>query len=208
MWLAGYGRTDLAAVNARLGVNSGDVKAFFEQVSARWDDMRSGFYNADVIDALAGHGRVTAKSRVVDVGTGTGFVAAGLAGQAATVIGIDNSPAMLAVAADNLAALGVGNVQLAEGELDNLRLPDDSVDVAVANMVLHHAPDPARMLAEMARVVRPGGTIAITDEVEHPYEWMRTEQADIWLGFAPEQVEGYFQQGRLAEYGYSSLGMQ
>lgn len=189
-------------------MNSGDVKAFFEQLSARWDDMRSSFYNADVIDALAGHGRVTAKSRVVDVGTGTGFVAAGLAGQAATVIGIDNSPAMLAVAADNLAALGVDNVQLAEGELDNLPLPDDSVDVAVANMVLHHAPDPARMLAEIARVVRPGGTIAITDEVEHPYEWMRTEQADIWLGFTPEQVEGYFQQGRLAEFGYSSLGMQ
>jgi len=47
-----------------------------------------------------------------------------------------------------------------------------------------------------------------TDEVEHPYEWMRTEQADIWLGFTPEQVEGYFQQGRPAGYGYSSLGMQ
>jgi ubiquinone/menaquinone biosynthesis C-methylase UbiE len=184
------------------------VKAFFEQVSARWDDTRSGFYNADVIDALVEHGRVTAKSRVVDVGTGTGFVAANPAGQAATVIGIDDSPAMLAVAADNLAALGVDNVQLADCELNNLRLPDDSVDVAVANMVLHHAPEPDRMLAEMARVVRPGGTIAITDEVEHPYEWMRTEQADIWLGFTPEQVEGYFQQGRLAEYGYSSLGMR
>ena len=115
---------------------------------------------------------------------------------------------MLAVAAGNLAALGVDNVQLAEGELDNLPLLDDSVDVAVANMVLHHAPDPARMLAEMARIVRPGGTIAVTDEVKHPYEWMRTEQADIWLGFAPEQVQGYFQQNRLAEYGYSSLGMQ
>ena len=125
-----------------------------------------------------------------------------------TVTGIDNSPAMLAVAADNLAVLGVDNVQLAEGELDNLPLLDDSVDVAVANMVLHHAPDPARMLAEMARIVRPGGTIAVTDEVEHPYEWMRTEQADIWLGFTPEQVKGYFQQNRLAEYGHSSLGMQ
>jgi ubiquinone/menaquinone biosynthesis C-methylase UbiE len=190
------------------GVDSGDVKVFFEQVAAQWDDMRSSFYNADVIDALVEHGRVTAASRVVDVGTGTGFVAAGLAGHVAVVTGIDNSPAMLAVALDNLAALGVDNVRLAEGELDELPLPDDSVDVAVANMVLHHAPDPARMLAEMARVVRPGGTIAVTDEVEHPYEWMRTEQADIWLGFAPEQVEGYFQQNRLAGYGYSSLGMQ
>lgn len=54
----------------------------------------------------------------------------------------------------------------------------------------------------------PDGTIAVTDEVEHPYEWMHTEQADIWLGFAPEQVKGYFQQNRLAEYGYPSLGRQ
>ncbi len=170
--------------------------------------MRSSFYNADVIEALAEHGRVTADSRVVDVGTGTGFVAAGLAGRAAAVVGIDNSPAMLAVAADNLAALGAGNVTLAEGEVDSLGLPDDYADVAVANMVLHHAPDPAGMLAEMARVVRPGGTIAITDEIEHSYEWMRTEQADLWLGFTPEQVGGYFQRARLVEYGYASMGMQ
>jgi ArsR family transcriptional regulator len=189
-------------------VDSADVKAFFEHVSAGWDDMRSSFYNADVIDALAGHGRITPGSRVVDVGTGTGFVAAGLAGRAASVTGIDNSPAMLAAAAGNLAAVGAGNVTLAEGELESLPLADDSVDVAVANMVLHHAADPAAMVAEMARVVRPGGTIAITDEVEHRYEWMRTEQADIWLGFTPEQVRGYFRQGRLAEYGYASLGTQ
>jgi ubiquinone/menaquinone biosynthesis C-methylase UbiE len=189
-------------------VDSEDVRAFFERVSAQWDDMRSSFYNADVIDALAERGRITAGSRVADVGTGTGFVAAGLASRVATVTGVDNSPAMLAVAADNLAALGADNVRLAEGELDDLPLPDDSVDATVANMVLHHAPDPAAMLAEMTRVVRPGGMIAITDEVEHPFEWMRTEQADLWLGFTPDQVEGYFRQNRLAEFGYSSLGMQ
>lgn len=189
-------------------MDSAGVKAFFEQVSTQWDDMRSSFYNADVIDALAERGRVTPTSRVVDVGTGTGFVAAGLAGRAATVIGVDNSPAMLTVAADNLAALGTGNVTLAEGNVDVLPLPDDSVDVAVANMVLHHASEPAAMLAEMARVVRPGGTIAITDEIEHHYEWMRTEQADLWLGFTPEQVRSYFGQARLVEYGYSSLGVQ
>ncbi|MGH3626221.1 MAG: class I SAM-dependent methyltransferase [Sciscionella sp.] len=189
-------------------MDSAGVKAFFEQVSTQWDDMRSTFYNADVIDALAEHGQVAPDSRVVDVGTGTGFVAAGLAGRAAAVIGVDNSPAMLAVAGDNLATLGADNVTLAEGDSDDLPLAADSVDVAVANMVLHHAPDPAAMLAEMARVVRPGGTIAITDEIEHHYEWMRTEQADLWLGFTPEQVRDYFGQARLIEYGYASLGMQ
>jgi ubiquinone/menaquinone biosynthesis C-methylase UbiE len=189
-------------------VDSADVKAFFERVSTNWDDMRSSFYNADVIDALALHGRVDASSRVVDVGTGTGFVAVGLASRAGSVTGVDNSAAMLTVAADNIAACGLGNVSFVSGEIDRLPLDNDSVDAAVANMVLHHAPDPAAMLTEMARVVRPGGAIAITDEIEHDYEWMRTEQADLWLGFTPDQVRDFFGQARLQEYGYTSLGMQ
>jgi ubiquinone/menaquinone biosynthesis C-methylase UbiE len=189
-------------------VDSADVKAFFERVSGSWDEMRSSFYNAGVIDALADRSKIGPMTTVVDVGAGTGFVSAGLAGRAATIVGVDNSPAMLAVARGNLAALGADNVALVEGELDSLPLADHSVDVSVANMVLHHAPSPAVMLAEMARVVRPGGRVAITDEVEHGYEWMRVEQADIWLGFSPQQIEGFFRQARLIDYGYASLGMQ
>jgi len=189
-------------------VDSADVKAFFERVSVEWDEMRASFYNEGVIDALAAHASVDGPSRVVDVGTGTGFVAAGLAPQASSVVGVDSSPAMLAVAAGNMQALGLGNVTLIEGSLNALPLEDESVDAAVANMVLHHAEDPAAMLSEMARVVRPGGMVAITDEVEHGYEWMRTEQADLWLGFAEADVDGYFAASRLVEYGYASLGMQ
>jgi ubiquinone/menaquinone biosynthesis C-methylase UbiE len=189
-------------------VDSVDVRAFFERVSGEWDSMRASFYNEKVIDALARRAAVDSNCRVVDVGTGTGFVAAGLAPRVAAVIGVDNSPAMLEVAERNLNALDVGNVQLLEGELDALPLGDDSMDAAVANMVLHHAPDPAAMLTEMARVVRPGGIVAVTDEVEHGYEWMRTEQADLWLGFTRSQVEGFFGAARLVAYGYDSLGMQ
>lgn len=189
-------------------MDSAAVKAFFERVSGEWDEMRSSFYNEGVIDALADRAEVGPDSRVLDVGTGTGFIAAGLAPRARHVIGVDSSPAMLAVAAGNAAALGLGNVTLLEGGLDALPLADHSVDAAVANMVLHHAPDPAAMLTEMARVVRPGGVVAVTDEVEHGYEWMRTEQADLWLGFAAADVESFFARSRLVEYGYASLGMQ
>ena len=94
---------------------------------------------------------------------------------------------MLDVARDNLAQLGIDNVEIRGADLTQLPLDDHSIDAAVANMVLHHAEDPASMLAEMTRVVRPGGWVAITDAVEHPYEWMRTEQADIWLGFTPDR---------------------
>ena len=87
-------------------------------------------------------------------------------------------------------------------------MPDSELDAAFANMVLHHAHDPAAMLAEMARVVKPGGTVAITDEVEHPYEWMRHEHADVWLGFSESQVKNLFAEAGLEAYGYESLGMQ
>jgi ArsR family transcriptional regulator len=124
------------------------------------------------------------------------------------VIAIDNSPAMLNVARDNLAQLQIDNVELRQGDLTRLRLDDVSVDAAVANMVLHRAEDPAAMLAEMARVVRSDARVAITDAIEHPYDWMHTEQADIWLGFTPTQVEDFFGSARLTHYGYATLGSQ
>jgi ArsR family transcriptional regulator len=76
-------------------------------------------------------------------------------------------------------------------------------------MVLHHAEDPAAMLREMVRVTSPGGTVAIVDEVEHSYEWMHSEHADVWLGFGEGQVKSLFGAAGLLEgYGYESLGMR
>ena len=124
------------------------------------------------------------------------------------VVGIDNAPAMLEVARKNLRALGASNVDLVVGEASRLPLDDGAVDAAFANMVLHHADDPEAMLREMARVVRPGGTVVITDEVAHHYAWMRGEHADVWLGFERGQVGRYFAATGLEDYGYEALGMQ
>ncbi|MDN5696588.1 MAG: class I SAM-dependent methyltransferase [Rubrobacter sp.] len=173
--------------------------------------MRLAYYDESVIEEMARRSGANGHEnsmRVVDVGTGTGFVAAGMASRVERVIGVDNSPAMLDRARRNLDSLSISNVDLAEGDISALPLDDGSVDAAFANMVLHHAYDPAATLAEMARVVRPGGAVVVTDEVEHPYEWMRREHADVWLGFTEEQVAGFFEQAGLASYGYESLGMQ
>jgi ubiquinone/menaquinone biosynthesis C-methylase UbiE len=185
-----------------------DVQAFFERVATDWDTMRLAYYDERVIEKMADVTSIGKGSVIADVGTGTGFVAAGLAPRVKRVIGIDNASAMLRVARENLDSLSVSNAELLVGDLAGLPLADNSVDAAFANMFLHHAVDPAAMLKEMARIVRPGGTIVITDEVEHPYECMREEHADVWLGFTPEQVEGYFSEVGLADYGYVSLGMQ
>jgi ubiquinone/menaquinone biosynthesis C-methylase UbiE len=184
------------------------VQAFFERVASDWDTMRLAYYDERVIERMREVSALTEGKTVADVGTGTGFVAAGVAPQVGSVIALDNSPAMLDVARKNLDALSIGNVELRLGEITALPLPSDSLDAAFANMVLHHADDPEAMLREMARVVKPSGAVVITDEVEHPYAWMREEHADVWLGFGKGQVEGFFREAGLTRYGYESLGMQ
>ena len=146
-----------------------DVQAFFERVATDWDTMRLAYYDERVIEKMAKVANIDESSEIADVGTGTGFVAAGLAPRVKRVIGIDNAAAMLRAARENLDSLGVSNVELLIGDLAELPLADHSVDAAFANMVLHHAVDTAAMLGEMTRIVRPGGMIVITDEVEHPY---------------------------------------
>jgi ubiquinone/menaquinone biosynthesis C-methylase UbiE len=189
-------------------MDASEVRSYFERVASEWDSMRLAWYDERVIDDLAQRARVKRSSIVLDVGTGTGFVAAGLAPRVARVVAVDHAPTILDVAGANLQGLGIVNVDLREADLASVPLADDSVDAAVANMVLHHAESPAVMLAEMARVTRPGGWVAVADEVEHSYEWMRAEHADVWLGFREDQVAAFFGATRLHHYGYAALGTQ
>ncbi|MEP6954364.1 MAG: methyltransferase domain-containing protein [Solirubrobacteraceae bacterium] len=184
------------------------IQAFFDEVASDWDRMRIAYYDEGVIELMATSAELDRSMTVADIGAGTGFVAAGVASRVARVIAVDSSPEMLAVARHNLATLNIENVELVEGDIEALPLADGSVDAAFANMVLHHAQNPAAMLAEMARIVRPGGTVAICDEVEHPYEWMRTEHADVWLGFSEPQVRAFFAAAGLDSPTIESLGRQ
>jgi predicted TPR repeat methyltransferase len=76
-------------------MNATDVKTFFEAAAAEWDTMRLTYYDERVIETLAEAIAVNETQTVLDVGTGTGFIAAGLAPRADRLIGVDNSPAML-----------------------------------------------------------------------------------------------------------------
>jgi ArsR family transcriptional regulator len=191
-----------------MSLSTREIQKFFERVASDWDTMRLAYYDEGVIEKMAEVASVDESSEIADVGTGTGFVAAGLAPRVKRVIGIDNAPAMLSVARENLNALDLTNVELLVGDTTALPLEDASVDAAFANMVLHHAGNPRAMLREMARIVKPGGVVAVVDEVEHPYTWMHEEHADVWLGFTREQVVGSFGAAGLDEFGYESLGMQ
>ncbi len=103
---------------------------------------------------------------VLDVGCGGGIdtlLAARAVAPAGRAIGLDALPEMLEVAAANAREAGITNVEWRRGEMESIPLPDASVDVIVTNGVVNLSPRKSRVLAEMLRVLRPGGRVSIAD---------------------------------------------
>ena len=102
---------------------------------------------------------------MLDVATGTGAVALELVRRhGCSVVGIDRSPEMLAVARRRVAARGLGTrIELREGRAEALPFPDASFDALTVTYLLRYVDDPAATVRELARVVRPGGTVALLE---------------------------------------------
>jgi SAM-dependent methyltransferase len=105
---------------------------------------------------------------VVDLGSGAGndcFVARHETGPTGKVIGIDFTPAMIHRARRNADTLGFNNVEFREGDIEQMPVADNIADVVVSNCVLNLVPNKARVLAEIARILKPGGHFSISDIV-------------------------------------------
>lgn len=172
-----------------------EATTYFEHTAQTWDQLRAGYFPDSVREAVLAQAYLRPEMHVADVGAGTGFLTAGLAPRVQRVYALDSSPAMLAVAQHNLRAWD--NVVYQVAEATAIPLEDGSLDAIVGNMVLHHCPDPAAALREMARVLRPGGRLVLTDLDRHEHSWMQQEMADVWLGFDRGQIKQWLREAGL-----------
>jgi ArsR family transcriptional regulator len=126
--------------------------------------------------------------KVADLGCGEGYLTIEAARWASRVVAVDRSAVVLKRARALAERRRVANVVWKKGELEKLPLGDASVDVAMLSQALHHAVDPARAVAEAARVTVPGGRVLVLDLRAHHEEWVRAKLGDRRLGFDDDEL--------------------
>ena len=179
-------RRHLAAIRA---AREASAAAYFARHAAEWDELR-GLHSPDApveaaLSRALGAGNLGA---LLDVGTGTGRIAELLAPRASQVTALDNSPEMLRLARARLQHLEADNLALVQADFAALPFAEAAFDTVLFHQVLHYAQAPELVLAEAARVTRPGGTIAVVDFAAHDREELRSQHAHARLGFSDEQM--------------------
>jgi len=189
-------RTRLAAARE---ARRKQAAAYFAERAADWDAIRALHAPESRVEtailALAGDKPIRG---LLDLGTGTGRMLELLAPRADRAVGVDMSPAMLAVARARIDQSGLRNVQLRQGDLYAPPVERDSYDLVVIHQVLHFLDDPARALAEAARALRPSGRLLVVDFAAHGEEFLREAYAHRRLGFADEEIAGFIGDAGLA----------
>ena len=192
-------RHDLVRAERVLHERRTTSQSFFSTRAGQWDKVRADLYgtSADLTPLAA----LLDPSWVVgDLGCGTGQTSAALAPFVSQVIAVDESSAMLGAARKRLDARD--NMDLRSGRLEDLPIDDAALDAAVLSLVLHFVVDPPLVLAEAARVMRPGGRLLIVDMLPHEREEYRAGMGHLWLGFGEDQLTAWlhdagFQQTRI-----------
>ena len=146
---------------------------------------------------------------VLDLGSGAGadvLISARRVGPSGRAIGLDMTDEMLELARSNAASAGVENAEFLKGYIEEIPLPDDSVDVVISNCVINLSADKRRVLAETARVLRPGGRFAVSDVIADP-DMDEATRADMqeWTGcIAGALTRDEFEQA-LSEVGFTDI---
>jgi DNA-binding transcriptional ArsR family regulator/SAM-dependent methyltransferase len=173
-------------------------REFFDRAAASWDAGRSESLGLEA-GGLALAGLLPRNLVVLDLGTGTGGLLPLLGRHLDRVVAVDGSHGMLARASERVRQTGARAVDLLRADVESIPVSDGSVDGVVANMILHHLPEPSRLFREMARVLRPGGRGVVVDFEAHDAAWLLTEEGHRWPGFEPDAVRDYCRRAGLTD---------
>ena len=149
---------------------------------------------------------------VLDLGSGGGIdviLSAKRVGPTGKAYGLDMTDEMLALARENQRKAGITNVEFLKGEMENIPLPDNSVDVIISNCVINLAADKDRVLREALRVLKPGGRFAVSDVVvrgEVPDEIRR--RVELWVGCIAGALEESEYRSKLAAAGFEAIDIE
>ena len=159
----------------------------FDQAAASWDaETRRVKMAQEIMAALRETLPLAPDMDVLDFGCGTGVLTVELCRWARRVTAVDRSPEALVQAAARAAREGRDNVTFLEADLQALPVPEASFDLVVASQCLHHVESPAAVLREAARILRPGGRLAVLELMPHAEAWVKERLGHLHLGFEPE----------------------
>jgi len=183
-----------------------------------YNETEKGTLPAKAVQASLGCGNPTALielkpgETVLDLGSGGGIdvlLSAKRVGPTGKAYGLDMTDDMLALARENQRQAGVENVEFLKGEIENIPLPDNSVDVVISNCVINLSSDKERVLREAFRVLKPGGRFAVSDVVargEVP-EAVRQSMM-LWVGCIAGALEENEYIAKLAKAGFTGISVE
>ncbi|HEU0120369.1 MAG TPA: metalloregulator ArsR/SmtB family transcription factor [Bryobacteraceae bacterium] len=187
-------RDDDEALRLILKKRKDRVRSYFDELAGRFGrDYVPGRSWKGLAEMMI---KLLPPMRIADIGSGEGTLSLLLAQRAEHVIGIDNSEKMVEYAAGAARRSGMRNVEFRLGDIEELPLPDASVDLALFSQSLHHALHPQKAVQEGARILRPGGRIVILDLQRHGFEEARELYADVWLGFTQVELLEFLRKAR------------
>jgi len=196
---AGDGSLDFERLDAVKQARAAAAAAFFRANAAQWDKIRSLHVDeAEVERALTERLGAEPIGDLLDIGTGTGRILEILGSRAANGTGVDQSREMLAMARARLERAGLRNCAVRQGDMYQLPWPGRSFDTVVIHQVLHYAEHPAAAVAEAARVLRPGGRLAVVDFAPHNLGSLREDYAHRHLGFSDADLNRWCRQAGMA----------
>jgi ArsR family transcriptional regulator len=175
------------------------AQSYFRENAEQWNRIRAlhvpeALLEQEFLDVV-GEAPI---SDYLDIGTGTGRLLELLSPRTERGMGIDLSQEMLTVARTNLEKAALRNVHVRQADMYNMPVADSSVDLATLHLVLHYSDDPAAVIEEAARVLRPGGRLVIVDFAPHSVEQLRTEHQHHRLGFDDEEIAAWLAQSDLS----------